>query len=1054
MSHFFIRRPIFASVIAIIFTLAGLVASRVLPIAQYPEITPPTVTITANYPGASAETLAKTVAAPIEEQLSGIEGLLYFNSTASSTGTLTITLTFEVGTNVDTAVINTNNRVQIAVPRLPDDVRRTGVLVQKRSSDILMAIAVLSSDPRYDTLYLSNYATVNMLDVIKRVPGVADSTIFGARDYGMRVWLKPDRMAQLGVTTGDIANAVRSQNAQFAAGKLGQEPAPPGQALVYTVTTRGRLVEPEEFGNIILRSSGPGGVLRLKDVARIELGAQNYDVNVTVDGQPTVGIGVYLQPGANALAVADSVRATVAELAKSFPTGVNYAIPFDTTRFVEASIHEVIVTLLIAAALVVLVVFVFLQSWRATLIPIIAVPVSLIGAFAGLFMFGFTINTLTLFAIVLATGIVVDDAIVVLENVERLMAERKLSPREAAIESMREVTGAIIAIELVLCSVFIPVAFLGGIAGQLYKQFAVTIATSVVISGVVALTLTPALCALVLKRTHKEALVFRPFNRSFAWLTDVYTGGVRWALRHAVIALVLFAVVVAGAYGLLRIVPSSFVPPEDQGYIFSAITLPDGAALSRTDKVGAVVQQMLNKNPAVEHVFLISGFDLVSGGTKSSSATIFASLKDWSQREATADQLVGYVFAAGAAIREGLVIAFGPPAIRGLGVSSGFEGYIQNRANDDPQQLARVMQQFTAELRKHRELQGVNTFFRASVPQINVDVDRAKAIALGVPINEVFDALQTEMGGLYINDFNKFGRTYRVIAEAENEFRASPEDLVAVYVRSSGGDMIPLSALLHIRSVVGPDQLDRYNGFMAAKFIGSGVPGVSSGQALAVAEQTAASVLPQGYSLAWTGQAFQEQRTGKASIIAFSLALVMVFLILSANYERWALPVAVLLAVPFALLGALLAVLLRGFSNDIYFQIGLVTLIGLASKNAILIVEFAAQNLAKGMSAFDAAVTAARQRFRPIVMTSLAFCLGVMPLVFAHGAGAGARRSMGTGVLGGMLAATFVATLFIPLFFELLSRRRARRLAEERAAELDPDATIVQPRPRGGGEPA
>src|SRR3954466_2796783 len=570
MSHFFIQRPIFAAVIAIIITLAGLVASKVLPIAQYPEITPPTVTITANFPGASAETLAKTVAAPIEEQLSGIEGLLYYNSTSSSNGLLSITLTFEIGTNVDTAVINTNNRVQTALPRLPDDVRRTGVLVQKRSSDILLFVAIKSSDPRYDTLYLSNYISINMLDSLKRIPGVADASIFGARDYGMRIWLRPDRMAQLGVTTADIAAAIRGQNAQYAAGKIGQEPSP-GQSLVYTVTTSGRLVEPEQFGNIVLRASGPGGTLRLKDVARIELGAQNYDTDVTVDGQPTIGVGIFLQSGANALDVADTVRATVTEMSKSFPTGVEYLIPFDTTRFVQASIHEVIITLLIAAALVLAVVFVFLQSWRATLIPFIAVPVSLIGSFAGLFLFGFSINTLTLFAIGLATGIVVDDAIVVLENVERLMAERGLSPREAAIESMREVTGAIIAIELVLISVFVPVAFLGGIAGQLSKQFAVTVATAVSISGVIALTLTPALCALLLKPSHSENRLFRPFNRGFAAVTNGYTGGVRWALKNVVLTLVAFAVVIGAVVWLFRAIPGSFVPPEDQGYVFGAV---------------------------------------------------------------------------------------------------------------------------------------------------------------------------------------------------------------------------------------------------------------------------------------------------------------------------------------------------------------------------------------------------------------------------------------------------------------------------------------------------
>jgi multidrug efflux pump len=1029
MSRFFIGRPIFAAVIAIIITLAGLVASQVLPVAQYPEITPPTVTISATFPGASADTLAKTLAAPIEEQLSGIEGLLYFNSTASSSGNLTITLTFEVGTNVDSAVINTNNRVQAALPRLPDDVRRTGVLVQKRSTDILMFIALKSNDPRYDTLYLSNYATLNMVDAIKRLPGVADSTIFGARDFGMRIWLRPDRMAQLGVTTADIASAIRSQNAQFAAGKIGQEPSP-GQSIVYTVTTRGRLVEPEEFGNIVLRASASGGTLRLKDVARVELGAQNYDVNVTVNGAPSIGIGVYLQSGANALAVAEIVRRAVTGMSKNFPTGVDYVIPFDTTKFVQASIHEVIVTLVIAALLVVLVVFMFLQSWRATLIPIIVVPVALIGAFAGLYVFGFSINTLTLFAIVLATGIVVDDAIVVLENVERLMAEKNLSPREAAIESMREVTGAIIAIELVLVSVFVPIAFLGGIAGQLYKQFAVTVATSVTISGIAALTLTPALCALLLKSAHKESALFRPFNRGFERLTSWYGSSVRWSLKNVAASIAIFAAVLVAIVWLMRVVPTSFVPPEDQGYVFGSIVLPDGASLNRTGKVGATVQQLLNKHPAVENVFMISGFDLLGGGQKTNAATTFIALKPWDQRETTSQQVVEYLLREGASIRDASVISFGPPAIRGLGTSGGIEAYLQNRSSDDPQQLAKVLQQFLEELRRRPELASVNSFFRPGVPQIQVEVDREKALSLGVPITDVYEALQTEMGGFYVNDFNRSGRTYRVMLQAEAAFRSRPENLGSIYVRAAGGDMIPLKVLIRLKSTVGADQLDRYNGFVAAKFIANAASSTSSGQAIAVVEEVAAKVLPQGYSVAWTGAAFQEQRTGSASILAFSLALVLVFLILAAQYERWTLPVAVLLSVPFALLGALVAVLMRGFTNDIYFQIGLVVLIGLAAKNAILIVEFAAQNLAKGMSTFDAALTAARQRFRPIVMTSLAFVLGVLPLVIAQGAGAGARRSMGTGVLGGMLAATFIATIFVPVFFDLLSRRYARRKDE------------------------
>ena len=1025
-SRFFIERPIFSAVISILIAIAGLVASRVLPIAQYPEIAPPTVTIAATFPGASAETLSRTVAAPIEEQLSGVEGMLYYQSTASSTGTLSIIATFEVGTDINNATIQVNNRVQIALPRLPEEVRRTGVLVQKRSLDILLVVGVRSTDPRYDTLYLSNYLTLNALDLLKRVPGVADATIFGARDYSMRIWLKPDRMAQLGVTTTDIANAIRAQNNQYAAGKIGQEPAPEGQSLVYTVTARGRLAEPEEFENIILRSSGPGGVLRLKDVARVQLGAVSYDVFTSVDGKPTVGVGVFLQSGANALAVANAVRQAAEELSKNFPEGVSYIIPFDTTRFVQASIREVIITLMIAAFLVLLVVFVFLQSWRATLIPFIAVPISLVGAFAGLYLFGFSVNTLTLFAIVLATGIVVDDAIVVIENVERLMAEKHLSPREAAIESMREVTGAIIAIELVLASVFIPVAFLGGLAGQLYKQFAVTVVTAVIISGVVALTLTPALCALLLKRAHQESRIFRPFNRGFAALVSGYTGGVRLVIRHALLALLAFAVVVTLVGWLIKQIPGGLVPLEDQGYIFGAIVLPDGATLGRTGKVGSGIQQILSEHAAVEHVFLINGFDLIGGGNKTNAATLFITLKPWDERKETADDVVKYVAMKGAAFREGLAFAFNPAPIRGLGTSGGFEFYLQGR-DPDPKRLSDVAQQFIGELRKRPDLVGLNTFFRPTAPQLYVDVDREKALAMGVPVGDIFDALQSTMGALYVNDFNRFGRTYRVQLQAEPQYRVRPEDLGRLHVRSAAGDMIALKSLVRTKGIVGADQLDRFNGLVAAKVLGSSAPGVSSGQGIAAVEEVAARVLPQGYTMAWTGSAFQEKRTGRASVIAFVFAMVMAFLILSANYERWSLPVAVLLSVPFALLGALLLILARGMSNDIYFQIGLVTLIGLAAKNAILIVEFAAQNQAKGMSLYDAAVSAARQRFRPIVMTSLAFMFGVLPLAIATGAGAAARQSMGTGVLGGMIVATFVATLFGPLFFTLLARRRARR---------------------------
>jgi hydrophobe/amphiphile efflux-1 (HAE1) family protein len=1027
LSHFFIRRPIFSGVIAIIITIAGMMASQVLPVAQYPEIAPPTVAITAAFPGASAETLAKTVAAPIEEQLSGVENLIYFDSTASSNGTLTITATFEVGTDINNATIQVNNRVQIALPRLPEDVRRGGVVVQKRTRDILMVVAASSNDARYDTLFLSNFLTVNVLDLLKRVPGVADASIFGARDYSMRVWLRPDRMAQLGVTTTDVASAIRVQNNQYAAGKIGQEPATEGQPLVYTVTARGRLVDPAEFGNIVLRANGPGGVLRVKDVARLELGAQAYDQFTTVDGKPTIGIAIFLQSGANALKVANSVRDTMTELSKTFPQGVSYLFPYDTTRVVDASIKEVVHTLLEAAALVLIVVFAFLQSWRAALIPFIAVPISLIGAFAGLYVFGFSINTLTLFAIVLATGIVVDDAIVVLENVERLMAERGLSPREAAFESMTEVTTAIIAIELVLLAVFVPVAFLGGLAGQLYKQFAVTVAVAVTISGLIALTLTPALCAILLKPSHEESRLFRPFNTAFAWVTAVYIRGVRLAISHLWLSLIAFALVIAASAGLLRIIPGSLVPIEDVGYFYGAVVLPDGASLARTGAVGAAIQRTMVQHPSVDHVFVVNGFDLIGGGNKTSAATMFITLKPWETRPESAGDMVKYMSMKGAAYREGLVFAFNAPPIRGLGTAGGFESYVQNRADADPKKLEAVVQQFVGELRKRPELAGVNTFYRPSVPQLLVEVDREKALALGVPVSDVFDALQSTMGSLYVNDFNKFGRTYRVQIQADAAYRSRPEDLGSVYVRSAAGDMVPVKALIRTQGVVGPDQLDRFNGFIAAKVLGGSAPGVSSGQAIGVVEEVAAKVLPQGYYLAWTGQAFQEKRAGQASTIAFIFALLMVFLILSAQYERWSLPVAVLLAVPFAVLGALLAVFALGMSNDIYFQIGLVTLIGLAAKNAILIVEFAVQNVDAGMDVATAAIEAARQRFRPIVMTSLAFMFGVLPLALATGAGAAARRSMGTGVFGGMLVATFVATLFIPLFFTLLGRRKAKR---------------------------
>ena len=1045
MIKFFITRPIFAGVLSIIIVLAGLAAAFKLPVAQYPEIAPPTVTITAIYPGASADTLSKTVAAPIEEQLSGVEHLLYFNSVADSSGTLTITATFEVGTNIDQATFNVSNRVNIATPRLPEEVRRNGLIVQKISSDFLLVSFLTSKDKAHDRLFLSNYATLNILDEIKRIQGVGSAQIFGGQDYAMRVWLRPDRMAQLGITTTDIVQAIQTQNAQYAAGKIGQDPAPNDQQIVYTVTAKGRLLEPEQFGNIIIKADGPRGILYLKDVARIELGAQNYNVRSALNGNPGVAMGVFLQSGANALDTAKNIKLKMEELKQRFPAGMEYSIPYDTSEFVKATIEEVFKTLGEALILVVLVVFLFLQSWRATLIPIIAVPISLIGTFAGLYLLGFTINLLTLFAMILAIGIVVDDAIVVLENVERLMRDEKLKPLDAAIKSMQQVSSAVIAIVMVLCAVFIPVAFMGGIAGALYRQFAVTVAIAVVISGIVALTLTPALCAIFLKNTHKENVFFKKFNQCFHKVTNFYTRIVELTLAHKIIGAVVFTLIIALCAGLLNRVPSSLVPQEDQGYVITLVIMPDGATLNRTEKTTEAIRQAIAPDSAVQFEFAIAGLDFIGGGNKTSAGTMFVRLKDWKERTTTADDISGKLNGIGMGQPDGFAFAINPPPIRGLGSSAGFEMYVQSRMNSDPQKLAVVLNNFVGAMRADPKLTNINTFFRPTVPQLYIEVDEAKALSLGVSIADIYAALQSTMGQLYVNDFNKSGRTYRVQLQAEPQFRSKPEDIGKIYVRSKpsnlhpNGQMIPLSSISKVSRVIGAEQLERYNGLLSAKVLGSGAPGVSSGDAINLVEKLAKENLPEGYQIAWTGQAYQEKRTGSAAIFAFCFAIIMVFLILAAQFETWALPLAVIMAVPFALAGALLAVLVRGMPNDVYFQIGLITLIGLAAKNAILIVEFASQKMEEGMPVMQAAVAAARLRFRPIVMTSMAFVLGITPLLVATGAGSAARRSMGTGVFGGMILATFVATIFIPLFFTWLSGKHVRTHGHEHDKAISGD---------------
>ena len=1030
--EFFVRRPIFASVLSLIIVLAGLLAFKVLPVAQYPQIAPPVATITVSYLGASAETLIKTVAAPIEEEINGTDNLLYYSSNASSTGLLTINVTFEPGSDPDLCIINLTNRVKIAESRLPDDARRLGVIVKKRSNDILMAMSVISRDGTRDSIYLSNYASINLVDEIKRVPGVGDAGVFGARDYSMRVWLQPDKMSRLGVTTGDVTKAIRATNNQYAAGRLGQEPTPDGQAFSVPIITAGRLSTPEEFGEIIIRSAGAAGTLRLRDVARLELGAQSYEQQATLDGKTAVGIRIFLAPGANALDVADAVKAKVAALSKRFPAGVDYEIPFDTTRFVKASITEVEHTLFEAGILVVLVVFLFLGSWRATLIPMLAVPVSLIGTFAGLWLFGFGINTLTLFAMVIAIGIVVDDAIVMLENVERLMHEKGMSPFDAAIASVREVSGAIVAIVLVLVSVFLPVAFLGGIAGALYRQFAITVAVAVVISGFVALTLTPALCALILRPRDAEAphgnAFLRWFEARFNSVAAWHGRTVRWLLGHPKAGLGIFLAILVANVVLIRLIPRGFIPSEDQGYVLGVVSLPDGASVSRTRTYMAEIVPEIMATPApkseVFHAFAISGFDLIGGGEKTNAGTIFIPLIPWDQRKYSAEQLSGMLTGAAAKSSKGMCFVVNPPPIRGIGSAGGFEFYLQARDDDDPAKLGKVLDGLLAALRKRPELAGINTFYRTTVPQYAADVDQVRAAALGIPLPEIYDALQTTIGSVYVNDFTRAGRTYRVLMQSEPSDRMALKDIGRVHVRANDGAMVPLTSLVTVRESYGPDQIERYQGFVAARVIGGSVPGVSSSDALRIVEETAAENLPPGYELDWTAQALQEKRSASSAVPAFSMALLMVFLILAALYEKWSLPVGVILTVPFALLGALVAIFVRGSANDIYFQIGLVTLIGLAAKNAILIVEFAVKARDEGKNAAEAAIEAARIRFRPLVMTSMAFVLGVVPLVIAAGAGAGARRSMGTGVFGGMLFDTFVATLFIPLFFKVLTGDR------------------------------
>lgn len=1016
LSQFCIRRPIFASVMSILIVIAGLLAGRVLPMGQYPDITPPVVFISTSYEGADAQTLAKTVAAPIEDQLSGVEGLLYYETSIRSNGNVRITCTFEVGTNPNDAMLEINNRVRSAERRLPESVRQNGVNVRKRSEETLMIVPFYSPNGTLKPIQLADYVNLNVVDAIKRVPGVGDAGVFGNAQSAMRIWLNPKKMAQLGITAIDVRKAIEEQNNQYAAGKVGTSPTTDDQQLVYTIRTKGQLLTPEEFGNITVRSRGADGIVRIHDIARVEVGNRSYEAYNQLNDVPSVTFAVYLQTGANAMQTAVDVKKRLQELSKNFPDDIAYVITDDNSRFVEAALNEVVQTLLEAGLLVLLVVYLFLQNWRATLIPMLAVPVSLIGTLAGLWALNFSLNTLTLFAMTLAIGIVVDDAIVVLENVERIMETEKLNAFQASQKAMKEVAGALVAIVLVLSTVFTPVAFLGGIAGELYRQFAVTIGVSVVLSGFVALTLTPALCAILLKHKNKPFKIFQLFNDGFERFKLNYIKGVSFNLRHRWFTAAILVAVIVGCWQFLQIVPTSFVPREDQGILRVAIQLPEGATLNRTGVVVTDLSREIRKIPEVENVTALVANDTIANDTKSNAASLIVQLKPWDQRTRSAETIRRQLQTLVNARTDAVGQAVNPAPIRGLGRAGGLDFYIQSRESDNPLELQQVAEDFRQRLVARPEIASGRSMIQADAPQLYLTVDEAKALAMGVAISDVYDTLGYFMGGKYVNDFTRIGKIFRVIIQADAPYRMTPESLGDLYVRSDTGKMVPLSTLAHVERTSGPESLKRENGFLAASMNVNAAQGYSTGDVIRAVD-TESQYLPSGYYVDWTGQAFHEKRIGSSSAAAFAFGLIIVFLILAAQFERWSLPIAVVMAVPYSVLGALVATYFRGFSNDIYFQIGLLVLIGLTAKNAILIVEFAAQKMEEGLEARQAALEAAKLRLRPIVMTSMAFILGVIPLATATGAGAAARQSMGTGVLGGMLAATFITTFFIPVFF-------------------------------------